>query len=840
MSNVNTEISKILRDIASEMERRSTDGVAQGSSTSTPTLSRHPVDAEVCRIFAPYAGRTSGSHCTTAKRRSSYTRSYFCLDSIDQIMVPTKVEKEKLYAAGLGEKKLTFFGDENSAEEFKCHILTAYPKLNSCGGFELLRLSGMTRSKKLSVMPCPNTGYTIKSIKDHNKSAIIYIRPMQKDIDTTPVEPESVVSGPKERCLICEEDIFFCELKDHVKSCRSASEISKASTSNYPSDGQEFPNTTDRAEVDIDQSSTDSEIVQFIDLTEGEPMQESLDEWRSLRCQQDQEYQESLLADQEKHNMQKHSLENEERRRKAIHERQLRMADVPEPADGVPLRFKYPSGITRTRKFVLSESIQILFDFVGEDDDATEYFHIQDALSVTTLKSNMTGTLLGNNINGSRTLYIHWIQIDDLEFVPALDSNNQAESPSVSNQFFPMPATSFSLPSSPTFLPETDSSFFHEGTDLKTILNRLGEKIDHTSCPASNHINIYRDYTGNVHNILKSTVQAFKRRKFNPEARLDVIFVDSEQISEGSVDGGGPTREYLRLLMKAIHQSSIFEGPETDKTLALDSQALEGKLYTQIARMISVCAIHGGVAPNFFSERLFNQVCDKPTARATLDEVSDVTFKEKLLKIKEARTVEDAKAAIEEAEDSLAIVGSCRIITTLKQRDALVQSAVNFFVEGRLNVALQQFVEGFTTLGLLKEMRAHPDLFHSMFVKDVRPLKASDLSTLFQVSFSASGTHKRELENQTVCYWRDWLIDVEEGECAPLTLENVLEFASGASTIPPCGFFPQPTIEVFPEELGKIFPEANTCVLVLKLPVHKDYDSFKAQMCNAVLWAPTF
>lgn len=66
--------------------------------------------AEVCRVFAPYTGRTSGSHCTTAKRRASYTRSYICLDGIDQIMVPGKVEKEKLYAAGLGEKKLTFFG----------------------------------------------------------------------------------------------------------------------------------------------------------------------------------------------------------------------------------------------------------------------------------------------------------------------------------------------------------------------------------------------------------------------------------------------------------------------------------------------------------------------------------------------------------------------------------------------------------------------------------------------------------------------------------------------------------------------------------------------------------
>lgn len=71
---------------------------------------------------------------------------------------------------------------------------------------------------------------------------------------------------------------------------------------------------------------------------------------------------------------------------------------------------------------------------------------------------------------------------------------------------------------------------------------------------------------------MKSTLQAFRRRWFNPEARLDVVFVDSDQTSEGAVDGGGPTREYLRLLMKAIHQSSIFDGPETNKRLALNTQ----------------------------------------------------------------------------------------------------------------------------------------------------------------------------------------------------------------------------------------------------------------------------
>lgn len=61
--------------------------------------------------------------------------------------------------------------------------------------------------------------------------------------------------------------------------------------------------------------------------------------------------------------------------------------------------------------------------------------------------------------------------------------------------------------------------------------------------------------------------------------------------------------------------------------------ALERKLYTQIARMISVCIIHGGVAPNFFAERLFSQLCDKPTHPVTLEEVSDAKFKERLLKV---------------------------------------------------------------------------------------------------------------------------------------------------------------------------------------------------------------
>lgn len=158
--------------------------------------------------------------------------------------------------------------------------------------------------------------------------------------------------------------------------------------------------------------------------------------------------------------------------------------------------------------------------------------------------------------------------------------------------------------------------------DLQTILRKLVSKVDGSLCPTSNQINVCRD------NVLLCSLRAFKRRFFNPEAKLDVVFVDEDDNGEGAVDEGGPTREYLRLLMRAVHQSKIFEGHEKDRQLSLDTQALQTKLYMWIAKMIAVCVVHGGVGPHYFSERLFHQICQIPTPPATVDEVGDHTFRE--------------------------------------------------------------------------------------------------------------------------------------------------------------------------------------------------------------------
>lgn len=76
-------------------------------------------------------------------------------------------------------------------------------------------------------------------------------------------------------------------------------------------------------------------------------------------------------------------------------------------------------------------------------------------------------------------------------------------------------------------------------------------------------------------------------------------------------------------------------------------------------------------------------------------------------------------------------------------------------------MSCDRFAEGLKTLGLIDELKNHVDIFEDLFVNAVRPLEAKDLSSLFEVDFSPLGSNKRLLENKTICFWRDWLIDVE-------------------------------------------------------------------------------
>ena len=121
-------------------------------------------------------------------------------------------------------------------------------------------------------------------------------------------------------------------------------------------------------------------------------------------------------------------------------------------------------------------------------------------------------------------------------------------------------------------------NFFGCRIDLQTILKKLVSKVDDNFSPTSNQINVCRD------NVLLCSLRAFKRKSFDPEAKLDVVFVDEDDNGEGAVDEGGPTREYLRLLMRAVHQSNIFDGHEKDRQLR---HGIQGKK-AQILRAVFI------------------------------------------------------------------------------------------------------------------------------------------------------------------------------------------------------------------------------------------------------------
>ena len=73
-----------------------------------------------------------------------------------------------------------------------------------------------------------------------------------------------------------------------------------------------------------------------------------------------------------------------------------------------------------------------------------------------------------------------------------------------------------------------------------------------------------------------------------------------------------------------------------------------------------------------------------------------------------------------------------------------------------------------------------------------------------------------------------------DDECFSLTLENILQFATGATYPPPLGFDDNPEIG-FAHDSTVTLPTANTCSPTLTLPTAiTDIDIFKSRMTYAI------
>ena len=132
--------------------------------------------------------RHGGASLRPAKRPklSTWTHKYYCLAETDDERVPsTSFKKNELVLAGLGERSVTIPDVNCTPQEFQEALLTEFPRLQQGGGFELLRCAPSTRQLELIPFRISNSP---KLLKAWIGTARIYIRPIQLNLDLTPVE----------------------------------------------------------------------------------------------------------------------------------------------------------------------------------------------------------------------------------------------------------------------------------------------------------------------------------------------------------------------------------------------------------------------------------------------------------------------------------------------------------------------------------------------------------------------------------------------------------------------------------------------------------------------------
>ncbi|XP_050961083.1 uncharacterized protein LOC127162333, partial [Labeo rohita] len=581
---------------------------------------------------------------------------------------------------------------------------------------------------------------------------------------------------------------------------------------NQPSTGSNSE-TTEPINLPLSQPSTgpNSETTEPINLPLSQPFtgpnSETTEEWRAIRRQQDQEYEQSLRADQEKDRLTEEISQYEERRLKIIEERLMRTNE--EPADGIPLKFTFPDGTMKIRRFQVFDQIQALFDFVGTHSSATEYFYIREATSAVSISSTVPGTLLDHYLTAPLNIHVRWMDMedvqaifhqqnsvllpspdefetsevqDDLEIMESMnpdeihsdvdlvimDSASQEKtysnhSETVSEIMDPGPEiyTNYINIMPDNDLPEPDDQGHQEDSEVmyvedivcstEDILLELGKEINYNlSC----RFNINRK------NILDGAFRAFGRKSYDPFRRISVRFSDECGNFEEAVDLGGPRREFLSLLMEEIEKSAVLAGPDGCKNLALDSVAVREDRYYLVGKAIAVSMVHGGPSPGFFSSTLFECISNGQVS-PTIEDVNDLDLQAKIKKISHAATMEELCEATECMSEYLANAGCLRAVKCLKDKDLLLQDILLFQVVNRLHGPLERLKEGLGTLGLLEAVVQHKDAFRPLFCSPPQPLTADALDQLFDIRYSTAGSNKRAEENTIVAFWRDYLLDAE-------------------------------------------------------------------------------
>ncbi|KAL1789820.1 G2 M phase-specific E3 ubiquitin-protein ligase isoform X1, partial [Sigmodon hispidus] len=323
----------------------------------------------------------------------------------------------------------------------------------------------------------------------------------------------------------------------------------------------------------------------------------------------------------------------------------------------------------------------------------------------------------------------------------------------------------------------------------------------------------------NKANFWSSALEEFQSQKFNPTYTIEVVYTNEHD--PFGREHPGSKQEFLSHLMQHLETSSLFEG-SLSKNLTLNSQALKDNLYYEAGKMLAISLVHGGPSPGFFSETLFNCLAYGPeNTLPILDDVSDFEVAQIIIKINNAANLDSLNSIINECYNYLEYIGCLRLISTLSDKFMLVKDILFYHVIKRVQAPFESLNPGLKTLGILEKIQMYPEVFYNVLCHKPENLSAKNLSDLFTIHGLP--------DVQALKFWNSYLQAVEDGK-STTTVEDILIFATGCSSIPPAGFKPPPSIEC----LHMDFPAGNKCNNCLALPITNTYKEFQENMDCAI------
>ncbi|XP_053284289.1 G2/M phase-specific E3 ubiquitin-protein ligase-like [Pleuronectes platessa] len=301
--------------------------------------------------------------------------------------------------------------------------------------------------------------------------------------------------------------------------------------------------------------------------------------------------------------------------------------------------------------------------------------------------------------------------------------------------------------------PSTSREFYNDGLTAADVVLNLSQKLDTTSC---SRFNINRA------NVWDGAIRGFKRSTYDPTYSIVVKFTDDVGLTEDAVDTGGPTREFLTLLMDSIKTRRVFDGKDNAKYLSFDSKAVEEDEYFHIGRIIAVSCVNGRPGPRCLSPNFFLYLIGKVKAiEAPIEDIPDEEVKKALLEIKSTTSLRELRGLTEKHSSLLQTAGCVRFMRTLEDQKKVVEDYIQLYFIYRNHHSIQRFKEGLATLDFVNALEQHPSLFFSFMCYTETKLTADAVDNIFQVEFSPPGSTRCQEEARVLGYWRDYLLYVE-------------------------------------------------------------------------------